>query len=204
MKNLRVLALVSICVLLISSFGCGRNREAKPAVKRGHAKIGYLKSNIHCQKFYSKNGREIFRASYANYIDPGLNHIIVPVNSKVEIRVESGIRGRGLLITDLDTGRDIHFDYNQRNVNLSFFQYADLILSSELIVLEDFPQIDRQGIKDGKPYAGMSKESVRMALGYPSPHKTLSLEDNTWVYWKNKSTMTFVDFGAEGKVFRVR
>jgi hypothetical protein len=47
-------------------------------------------------------------------------------------------------------------------------------------------EIEMQGIKNGLIYEGMSKKAVLIAYGYPPEHKTPSLDQDNWMYWKNK------------------
>jgi hypothetical protein len=70
--------------------------------------------------------------------------------------------------------------------------------------LKNLSEIDKKGIKDGKAYFAMSKKGVRIALGYPAAHKTSSLENNTWVYWRNRWKTMVVEFGSDGKVENLR
>ncbi|MCP4691575.1 MAG: hypothetical protein GY859_26250, partial [Desulfobacterales bacterium] len=150
-------------------------------------KIAYLKNNIHGQERAARGGEMVSKASYANWIDPGEGHFIVPVNSKVKITVKRGIMGRKLLITNLADGREIHFELNLRNMKLKKMDaYIELISSPEETPLGKLSALDRKGVKLGKAFIGMSKKGVRIALGYPSRHRTPSLDANTWVYWKNR------------------
>ena len=59
------------------------------------------------------------------------------------------------------------------------------------------PEIDQKGVQDGKAFIGMSKEGVRMALGYPAPHRTPSLDSSTWIYWRNRWKTRAVEFGID-------
>jgi len=46
----------------------------------------------------------------------------------------------------------------------------------------------------------MTKNGVRAALGYPATHRTPSLENQTWIYWKNRFQNYYVRFDKNGKV----
>ena len=72
------------------------------------------------------------------------------------------------------------------------------------ISLNGLSQIDLQGIQEGKAHIGMTKEGIRIALGYPARHRTPSLEENTWIYWLNRFRTTAVDFDDTGKVITIR
>jgi hypothetical protein len=53
--------------------------------------------------------------------------------------------------------------------------------------------LDQAGVKDGKPYLGMTKSAMTIAMGYPPRHKTPSLQANTWRYWlgRRSASITF-------------
>lgn len=65
------------------------------------------------------------------------------------------------------------------------------------------PAIDRQGIEQGKALAGMSKRGVVLAMGYPPPHVTPSLDADRWVYWTNRVNRIAVLF-QDGRVSGVQ
>lgn len=170
----------------------------------------YLKSNIHAQQ-----GATDCKASYANWTDPGDGHFIVPVNTPIRMGELTGIgakirASRGFLIVVLDENfpesrREIFFEYSSPNMGgIDESEYLDLIASSSQTSLGHLSQLDRKGISEGKVYEGMTKEGVRMALGYPAKHRTPSLEENTWIYWRNRFRTMVVEFGQDGKVTLIR
>lgn len=151
----------------------------------------FLQNNIHAQQ-----GSRDSKASYANWTDPGTGHFILPVNTAVEF----GSYRKGLTIKNLTDGRQIFFEYSQQNMGMSMSQYIELIASPQKVDLIGLSGIDQKGIKDGKAYPGMTKNGVRIALGYPAPHKTSSLENSTWIYWQNRWKSMAVEFGNDEKV----
>jgi len=76
----------------------------------------------------------------------------------------------------------------------SLSDYLDLILSKTPVSYTDLSEIDRKGISEGKPYKGMSKKGVMIALGYPAPHRTASPDADVWYYWRNRYTNYAVNF----------
>lgn len=169
------------------------------------AETRYLKNNIHYQGRPDRGGAMVYRGSYANYVDPGAGHEILPVNSEVEISVTSrGFRGRQLLIVDVKTGRRIYFEYNERNMRLSMLEYMDLISSTNKTSLNGLSSKDQRGVKDGRAYKGMTKKGVRIALGYPARHRTPSLENYEWVYWIDRFRTMLVRFNNKEVVTEVR
>lgn len=159
----------------------------------------YLKNNIHAQR---KN--KDAKASYANWTDPGAGHFFLAVNTPVKIDIKSGITGRRFVITNQDDGQIVHFQYDEGRMGISMDEYVKLIAAAEKTSLDGFSQTDRNGIKEGKASVGMTKDAVRIALGYPAKHRTPSLQSNSWVYWKNRFQTMVVEFGPEGRVTGIR
>jgi hypothetical protein len=158
--------------------------------------VKYLKNNIHTQV----HRVEEYRASYANWTDPGKNHIIIPVNTPVTI----GNFRRGFTLITQDSLKTIYFEYDESRMRMNEDQYIGLITSSQPVKIDDLSEVDRKGIKDGKVYEGMTKDGVRIALGYPAAHQTPSLNENTWVYWTNRFKSFKIEFDASGKVTKVQ
>jgi hypothetical protein len=65
--------------------------------------------------------------------------------------------------------------------------------------IEQLSSLDRRGIEDGKPYLGMSKEGITIAMGYPPMHKTPSLQDNVWRYWRGRRGIA-INFDSSGQM----
>jgi hypothetical protein len=160
----------------------------------------YLKNNIHTVMKVDRRGREVYMASYANYVDPGEGHIIIPINTPVTIKIKlKGPRG-SLAITGIEDEKVIRFEYKEKNTGMSPKEYIKQITSSTKVSVDKFPQIDQKGILEGKAYIGMTKNGVKAALGYPATHRTPSLENQTWIYWKNRFQNYYVRFDKNGKV----
>ena len=190
-RNVFGFAIFIALVLIVQ--GCGGS--AKKSINSASGDKYYLKNNIHAQI-----GPRDTKASYANWTDPGAGHIIIPVNTPVEV----GKVRKGLVIKNLTDGRKIFFEFHSRNMGMSVDKYIHLIASPTSVSLGKMSQIDRKGIKDGKVYAGMTKQGVRVALGYPAVHRTPSLEDDSWIYWRNRFQTMVVEFDQGGKVVRIR
>lgn len=63
-------------------------------------------------------------------------------------------------------------------------------------------KLDREGIEAGEIRAGMTKQGVIFAAGYPPQHATPSIESNSWKYWKNRWNTVLVIF-EDDKVVRI-
>jgi hypothetical protein len=69
--------------------------------------------------------------------------------------------------------------------------------------LSGFSEAEKSSIKSGTVTAGMSKDAVIKAMGYPPHHKTPTLEMDQWRYWKNRFDTMLVIF-ENGKVSSVQ
>ena len=155
----------------------------------------YTRYNIHVLE--AGRGGKQYTASYLNYTDPKTGHLIIPVNTPVRVGRSRG--GFVLLIQDDD--KKVMYDYEERHMRLSLKAYLDKITSPEPVSLEHFGETDLKGIRDGKAYAGMTKEGVMTALGYPVTSKTPSPDtDKVWVYWADTKRSYKVEFDDAGKV----
>lgn len=159
----------------------------------------YLKNNIHYQSRADKGGKTTLNASYANFTDPGAGHAIIPVNTAVTIGKWRG----GCTITRQDTGEMIYFEFNSRNMGMSLAEYLSEITAPAPVSLKGLNAADLKGVKAGQAAVGMTKEGVRMALGYPARHKTPSLDGDVWTYWRTRWTFYSVTF-KNGKVSQVQ
>jgi hypothetical protein len=63
--------------------------------------------------------------------------------------------------------------------------------------------VDLEGVERGVALVGMSKPALVLAIGYPPPHVTPSLDADRWVYWKNRFNRIAISF-SEGQVRAIR
>jgi hypothetical protein len=155
----------------------------------------YLKNNIHAQQ-----GRHDIKASYANWTDPGDGHRIIPVNTPVIFQKGGHIRRSIFTIVLPDSNEKILFEFDKRRMGMEPETYWKLIAGPSQVNLKSLSDIDQKGIREGKAFVGMTKDGVRMALGYPAVHKTPSLKEDRWVYWTNRFRSVAVTFGPDGRV----
>ncbi len=192
-----------ILALLAIAFGCVTSPAPVNDPVENEAASVFLANNIHGQDYPDKGGVISCKASYANWTNPGKGHTIISVNEKVIVTTKRGLRGRALLLTSLSDGKQIHMEFNERNMNMSMEAYIDLITSAEPVDLAKFSEKDRKGIDEGKADFGMTKEGIRIALGYPATHRTPTLESNKWIYWQHRWKTLIVEFGPDGKVNQI-
>ncbi len=174
-----------LCFVVVACCSCASDEASSQAQDDGV----YTRYNLH---YVAERGT--IKGSFANWTDwPG--HGFVPYNSKV--RVE-GWSNR--IRFETDTGLVIMFEINPGRMGMSSLEYIALITSPTPVTYENLSDVDRQGIQAGKAMVGMSKEGVKIALGYPAKHRTPSLEDNRWTYWRGRHDTYVVEFDTGGKV----
>ncbi len=177
------------CLFFLVCSGCGGSGIQKEKNSL------YTRYNLH---YVAQKGRNV--ASYANFTDyPG--HGFLPYNTEVKATYWKN----GHTITAVDTGKVILLTFKSKNMDgMRGSEYLDLILSPEPVSYMDLTAEDEQGIQQGRALIGMTKQGVMIALGYPAKHRTPSLEENTWAYWKGRlGEPRLVQFDGNGKVVSI-
>ncbi len=182
----RLTSLLALMVLLLAVVSVSSAAETR-----------YTRYNIHAQV---KEGK-VANASYANYTDPGVGHIIVPAGTLITIDKKSRKRFE---FTYGNDGMRVRFDYHSKRMGMGVDEYIDLITSIDPVAFKGLSQLDRKGLQEGKAFKGMTRDGVLAALGYPAAHKTPSLDAKTWIYWTNRFGTVAVEFDDSGKVANVR
>jgi hypothetical protein len=157
--------------------------------------VVYNRFNIH---YYSRGEAPkpvTYAASYANYIQSP-THALLPYNTPLRVGKARG----GFQLTVVDTGLEIRFEFEETRMAMTKEAYLALITSATPVDYATLAARDQDGIKQGVALVGMTKDGVKVALGYPATHKTPSLDANAWVYWKNRFATTTVTFDAAGLV----
>lgn len=193
-----LIIMAAMLALLFGLQGCA-SLGGDPTPYEGYTNV-YLQNNIHGYIKTGMGGKTEYIASYANYVEPDTGHFFVPINTAVSIAKWRS----GFTMTRLDDNQLIYFEYRARNMGgMSVEEYLNLITGPKKAYLKGLSAPDRKGIKEGRVSNGMTKKGVRMAWGYPAKHRTPSLDDNVWTYWRNRWVMKSVTF-SNGKVTRVQ
>lgn len=169
--------------------------SAQTALAKGE--VRFTKYNIHTQ---TKDSRT-YKASYANYTNPGVGHLIIPAGSEILL---TKTKRKSFTFTFDNGSKKGVFEYHQPRMGMSVQEYLDKITSSAPISLSGLSKLDKKGVAAGKALVGMSRDGVMAALGYPATHRTPSLDVSTWVYWSNRFKTVAVQFNDSGKVIGVR
>lgn len=155
----------------------------------------YLQSNVHA----FQNDRDI-KASYAVWTDPGVGHLVIPVNTQVKMKKWR----RGFILLTKD-GKNIYYDVDKRRTKMTGEEYfTNVLTKNKETDLSSFSKLDKKGIKEGKVQLGMSRKAVRIAYGYPSPHATPDIKGSIWTFWRNKFGRTQLTFDKKNKVVGIR
>jgi hypothetical protein len=64
-------------------------------------------------------------------------------------------------------------------------------------------EIDRRNIRSGTVEAGMTRQGVLFAIGYPPTRTTPDLQATKWRYWRNRFRSFHVEFDDRGRVAKV-
>jgi hypothetical protein len=122
--------------------------------------------------------------------------------SRVEL-VE--IDGRSLYFRVSKTGKEYRYYYHKSALE-PFDQHLLKYFGSSCDPddVRSLSDTDQAGIRKGVASAGMTKQGVIYAIGYPPPHVTPDLDATDWTYWKNRFDRMIVGFDDEGRVVEVR
>ncbi len=124
----------------------------------------------------------------------------VSVRSRSETRVEFSAEGRGEFALVIDR-------WGRRFITMD--ELFARVFSAQDPLAPDAPvhkltRAEQRAIADGILTEGMRREAVLMAVGYPSPHTTRSLDNNHWTYWTSRRRSFRVTFDADGKIAEFR
>jgi len=186
-----LILIFTLCFAMLTFSAC---RTSKPSLQPNgmiSENIKYSKYNIHT---YTHRPT---KAHYAGFFESGE---FIPAGSKLYYPGKGHPWRKGFWFNVVNTGQEVFFEFYSSRMRMTELEYYHLITSDTPVHLESFSEIDRKGIMEGKVYTGMSKEGVLTALGYPPRHKTPFLENNTWVYYRNRAVTISIEFDENGIV----
>jgi len=157
----------------------------------------FTKYNIHVQERLSRGGDSVYKASYANYTDPGEGHLIIPAGTEITI-LKQGRKGFKFQVES--DKKVVDFEFHEPRMQMSVEEYIPLITATKPVSFDRLSKLDNKGRTKGVALVGMSREGVLTSLGYPATHRTPSLDSATWVYWANRFRTVAVRFNETGEV----
>jgi protoporphyrinogen oxidase len=105
-------------------------------------------------------------------------------------------------INTCETYRVVFIRRNQIARTELYFKNLFTVKNAEALISGIKPDI-LQKIKSGAVEKGMTKREVLLSYGYPSPHRTPSLNDNTWIYFDDAAKNKRVIFSTKGLVLEI-
>lgn len=197
MKNqgtIRLIQLVTTLLVLLAWTGL--------ALAEGS--VVHTRYNIHVEKRFKNNGEAVYTGSYAGYVNPPTGeHIILPPNTKIIPINQRKLFTKKYAFDVVDQGYTVSFEFDAKRMGMDYDQYMTMITSPQPVSLAGLNPTDRKGIAEGRAFVGMTKQGVLAALGYPAAHKTPSLDENAWIYWKDRFRTLRVEFSPSGTVSQV-
>jgi hypothetical protein len=129
------------------------------------AKIVYTQTNLR------------FRGREATSVNEWRGRTILPVCTPAQVT-----RARGREIRFLVNG-ERHSYVIHRSSRVPVDAEVNRLFGMGCPDLAAMSPADQAGIQQGRPYIGMSKAGVVIALGYPPDSRTPSLDQSPWTYW---------------------
>ncbi|MFO7596533.1 MAG: hypothetical protein R6W92_09355 [Desulfocurvibacter africanus] len=134
MKPLNLLRMVAV-ILVLLVVGCGGKNVASSLPKGG---IVYSKYNVH-----SFMDRKDIKASYANWVEVSSGQTVFAPNTKFQVGKWRG----GFVLTKVDTGEVIHYEYKAKHMGMSVDDYIKLITSPTPVKLSRTNYCKSGGLK---------------------------------------------------------
>jgi hypothetical protein len=127
---------------------------------------------------------------------------ILPFGTEVKILEATG---RGIVFQDVKTNEKYRVVFFRRFLVGKAEQYIKILFTtknSEELATGIKPEI-LEKIKTGTVEKGMNKQEVMLAYGYPSPHRTPSINEDTWIYFDNATKKKRVIFNRKSFVIDI-
>lgn len=135
--------------------------------------------------------------SDANYVEDGKT--LIPLGTPVKFRKY----GRYRVNVEIDGKRQaIGNDYS-RDLDNETFARRYIVKDDPRVKLAAAPPKIREAVEAARVTAGMNREQVLMALGYPISSENPNLDAPVWMYWLWSFSPYEVHFGSDGLVTRV-
>lgn len=119
---------------------------------------------------------------------------LAPINSAVEL---VSLGDERMTIRFLASGDELIVVNVERFSRRTLNEIARKMLSPEKIAIERLDDRTAQAIKRGEVRAGMTRDEVLMARGYPPGHRTPSLSNSEWTYWRSRFGKSLVTFRGD-------
>ncbi|MGY6276218.1 hypothetical protein [Methylomonas sp. MgM2] len=152
--------------------------DTAPLVSINPAQIYYTQFSL----FQEKNN---FRTT--NY----RKGILIPVNTAATL---VSMNAKEAEVRLADSGQTLTIENVPKHTGDDMQTAFDKIFATTKIDLNRFSAAERDAISSGRAIAGMSRDAVITAIGYPPKNQTPSLSMNDWTYWNNRFDRFIVHF----------
>ena len=172
MRLKNILAVLGVAVSLFIFSGC----QTKPPKSISEIMQQPKNSDYYLAYNIWTDGK--FKISSINY----QVRLIIPFGTKVRVKK---VTSKAITFTVLSTGEEYTIVYKDQYGLKPIEAFIRTLLTKKNgdQLAKGIPASDVAMIKRGDIRRGMSKREVILAYGPPSPHRTPSLENATWVYW---------------------
>ncbi|MGI9295236.1 MAG: hypothetical protein ACR2PS_14755 [Pseudomonadales bacterium] len=187
MRN-QLIALIGILGILLFS-GSSLAADAESMVNApGIYTLTNLHPDVENRRLYSTN----YQMAY-----------LMPVCSEVEI---TKLSKKKMKFRDKKSGAEYTYLWHKKSTPSGLNSHIEKHFGTDCPRSEiaGLSKVDQEGITQGRPSNGMTRRGILIAMGYPPEHATPSLDQNLWMYWRNKFGKRSVRFGSDGKVDEVR
>ncbi len=120
-------------------------------------------------------------------------HPLLPVCTPVTINV---VRGREIRFTSAHDNVRFRF-IRHRSSRLPIEQHAQRLFGPSCPDLASMSPEDQSGIQNGRVYQHMTRAGVIIAMGYPPEHRTQTLNESVWRYWRTRMGQMEVYFTGD-------
>ncbi len=127
------------------------------------------------------------------------NQSLMPVCTPVQI---DRVRGRRIAFTNLTTGQRMRYEVHRADREI-IDTHLQRVFGTSCPDIAQMSQADLSGIQNGQVYNGMSKAGVLIAVGYPPSHRTPTLDQDVWRFWRTRFNQFEVYF-TNGLVSGIR
>jgi|SRR5690554_6796261 len=163
---------------------------AAPAAAQGRGKAADRPAGFLCCNMLAAD-REIYDINYEeddSHIVPFGSPLTVTRQGRRSIRFETG-------------GKRYDFEnHYSRDLSEAEFVGRYVVAEDPRVAAAGFPEKIREAIVAGKVSPGMTREQVRMALGWPISSENPDLDAPVWRYWRSSFDEIQVEFGDDGRV----
>ncbi|WDS35336.1 outer membrane protein assembly factor BamE [Pseudoxanthomonas sp.] len=132
--------------------------------------------------------------SDSNYVED--TSVMLPAGTPVSV---VGYGGDQVKVRIDGKRQDIGNDYS-RDLDIQTFARRYVVAQDPREKIAGYPARIQSAIAASKVTAGMSREQVLVALGYPMASENPDLQADTWKYWLQSFTEFHVLFAADGTV----